>query len=91
VTELIGDYVPLKEGVRYGIVDELIFANDGNLQAVIVNPVSGARVRGYYAYPYYGDQHSYNPGLVTYKAPYGRNEIENLQPFDIGKVKKDKS
>jgi sporulation protein YlmC with PRC-barrel domain len=91
VSELIGDYVTLKEGVRYGIVDDLIFDNGGNLQAVIVNPVTGAGVRGYYAYPYYGSQHSYNPGLVTYKTPYGRNEIENLQPFDISKVKQDKS
>ena len=81
-TELMDDYVSLEDVRGYGYVNDLIFNNDGQLQAVIVNPDVGYGTRGYYAYPYYGYDYGYDPGLNTYGLPYNRSQIENLKPFD---------
>lgn len=82
VTELIDDYVQLKDVPNYGYVNDLIFDNDGQLQAVVVSPDFGYGARGYYAYPYYGYPYGYEPGMDSYQLPYTRDDIANLGPFD---------
>ena len=84
VTEVIGDYVRLKDGVNYGIVNDLIFDKDGKLQSVVVNPSIGYGVGGYYAYPWYGYDYGFDPGAEVYELPYGPDEIAGYEPFEDG-------
>lgn len=83
VTELIDDYVALQGGVDYGYVDDLIFNQEGQLQAVVVTPDIAYGASGYYAYPYasYGG-YEYDPGLDVYELPYTRDQVMGLEPFD---------
>lgn len=79
-TELIDDYVTLEDGRRYGWVDDLIFAKNGRLNAVVVDAVYGGY--GSYAYPYYGYGYGFRPGYNYYALPYSEIDIKDLAPFD---------
>jgi sporulation protein YlmC with PRC-barrel domain len=85
VTELIDDYVTLQGGEGYGYVDDAIFDEEGQLQAVVVTPDVARGTPGYYAYPYasssYGG-YEYDPGLDVYELPYARDQVMGLEPFD---------
>jgi sporulation protein YlmC with PRC-barrel domain len=83
VTELIDDYVTLQGDVDYGYVDDLVFDQQGQLQAVVVTPDITYGSPGYYAYPYasYGG-YEYDPGLDVYELPYTQDQITALEPFD---------
>ena len=42
----------------------------------------GARgVGGYYAYPWHGYDHGFDPGADVYEVPYARADIAELEPF----------
>jgi len=86
-SELIGDEVQLKEGVRYASVRDLIVSKEGQLQAVIVSPDVGyARgMRGYYAYPFHGYGYGWNPRNPHYNLPYGKADIADLVPYAYNK------
>ena len=81
-TELMYDYVSLKDYPGYGMVHDLVFSKDGEVEAVLVNPDVGYGVGGPYAYPYYGYERGFAPGDETYRLPYTREEIAELGPFD---------
>ena len=88
-SELIGDYVRLEDDQSYGYVSDVVFNDQGEVQAVIINPsyTYGARYGrpyGYYAYPYYGYGTGYGfaPGREYYNMPYTGDEIAELEPFD---------
>jgi sporulation protein YlmC with PRC-barrel domain len=87
-TELIGDYVSLKDVRGYGTVRDLVFDNNGQLQAVVVAPDVGYGVGGPYAYPYYGYGAGWGwaPGNNYYNLPYSQSEISQLGPFDYSKL-----
>lgn len=87
-TELLDDYVQLKDNRAYGIVDDLIFDRDGQLMAVIVSPdVRYGVTGGRYAYPY-SRYDAGRPGNV-YTVPYGSEDIQNLAPFDYSRMNDD--
>lgn len=86
-TELLDDYVKLKDAPAYALVDDLIFDREGRLQAIVVIPDVAYGVHGRFAYPYYGYRHGYDPGSDTYELPYTRSEINNLKPFDHSALK----
>jgi len=83
--ELIGDYVRLDDGDvvsdDHGYVKDLMFDPSGTLQAVLVerNLRQGG---GYQAYPHYGYDHGFDPGLSTYSLPYGESDLVDRSPFD---------
>lgn len=81
-SELMNDYVSLKDYVGYGMVQDLLFSQNGELTAVIVYPDVGYGIGGPYAYPYYGYDRGFDPGSGYYQLPYTRNEIAELGPFD---------
>ncbi|MDX1654443.1 MAG: PRC-barrel domain-containing protein [Candidatus Competibacteraceae bacterium] len=89
-SELIGDYVSLEDTAAYGIVDDLIFDQDGQLQAVVVTPDISYGVTGPYAYPYYGygygAGYGYQPGVDVYRMPYTRADIAELEPFEDDEI-----
>jgi sporulation protein YlmC with PRC-barrel domain len=89
-TELIGDYVNLQGGIHYGEVRDLIISKEGELKAVIVtSDVGYGRMRGYYAYPYFGYgmgyDNAWNPGNDHYDLPYGKTDIANVLPYAYSK------
>lgn len=81
-SELMGDYVSLQDYRGYGVVQDLLFSQDGEVIAVIVYPDVGYGVGAPYAYPYYGYDYGFDPGSDYYELPYTRDEIAELGPFD---------
>lgn len=51
VSELVGDFVKLSDGRRYGIADDLLFDGEGNIRAIVVTPAVGHGRYGPFAYP----------------------------------------
>lgn len=85
-SELINDYVTLSDGVRYGIVQDIVFSKEGDVEAVVVYPDVAYGVGRPYAYPYYGYDREFDPGAESYDLPYTMSEIEELGPFDYSKL-----
>jgi sporulation protein YlmC with PRC-barrel domain len=83
-SELINDYVTLQGGERYGMVDDLVFSKEGQLEAIVVYPDVGygVGVGRPYAYPFYGYGRGFQPGASTYELPYTMDEVSELGPFD---------
>ena len=74
--ELIGDYVSLREPVRYALVADVLFSRDGDMQSVVVRRVGSPVGPGWdYAYPYAG----YKPARYADPLPF---ENENVPLFD---------
>lgn len=87
VTELLDDYVLVNDGVGFGLVEDVVFSQQGQLQAVVVKPdVQYDDLDGVYAYPFYGYGYDYgygfNPGWGYYELPYGLDEASSLEPYD---------
>ena len=81
-SELQGDFVTLKGGEAYGYVRDLLFDQGGKLLAVVVATDVAYDADGYYAYPYYGYDYGFDPGLDNYSLPYTGDEIGEYEPFD---------
>ncbi len=82
VREIIGDYVSA-DGVNYGTVDDVVFSEDGRIEAVVVYPSYGY---GYstrpVALPY--NAAAYDPRAPYYSVPYGVAQLDELRPIDDG-------
>lgn len=61
----------------------MIFSQDGEIQAVVVESTVSAYGYGAYAYPFngYGVGWGWNPYSRVYTLPYGANQIGAMQPF----------
>jgi sporulation protein YlmC with PRC-barrel domain len=82
-TELLDDYVRLRDDESYGVVEDLIFNRQGALKTVVVTPdidYAGGPV----ALPFYGYPFDFDPGFNTYDLPYGTSDIGYADPFDYG-------
>ncbi len=78
VSHLIGDYAYLEGGMPYGLVDDIIIDQDGQVLAVIVQPDVSTGYGGYYAWPYYGVE----SGVDYYEVPHTMDEVTDLDTFD---------
>lgn len=83
VTKLIGDVVTAG-GAGYGTVDDVIFNDEGKIQAVVVAPALGYdgpedRV----AIPYNAE--GYDPYSPHYQTPYDVAQLNELQPYNYTK------
>lgn len=85
-SDLLGDYVELKDGTEYGYVSDIVFGQDGAVKAVMVNPDVGfgdsTYAGGYYGYPFYGYDYGLDPFADTYGLPYSEDEVAVHEPFD---------
>jgi hypothetical protein len=84
-TELIGDDAFMTDYAGYGGVRDLIFTQDGNLHAVVVNAYAGYG-GGYRAFPYYGYSYGWNPSYSNYYLGYGPDEVAELPAFDYDEM-----
>lgn len=83
LSELLDDYATLRGESGYGYIDNVIFSEDGEVQAVVVVVYSAARYgRGAYAYPFYGYDHGWDPAYDVYELPYEESDIVGLDTFD---------
>lgn len=82
-TDLIGDYVYLSDGSRYGYVADLI-VNDGKISAIISDSTSYGRP-GYYAYPY-SDRNLRTGAASRYDMEYSATEIDTIESFDYNEL-----
>ena len=82
-TELIGDYIKLKDVRRYGAVTDLIFDRAGRLRAIAASPdVHGTLLRRYP--PFSSKDPGWDPGDRYYVLPFSRKEIAAIVPRAIG-------
>jgi len=82
VRELIGDFVRA-DGRGYGTVDDVIFTDDGQIDALVVYPAYGYGYRtSPVAVPYQAD--GYSPYAPYYDTEFGTAELDELRPFNYG-------
>lgn len=82
LTDFVGDYATLSDGAGYGYVEGVIFSQDGEIQAVIIEPTVADYGYGTYAFPFYGYGYGWTPYNSVYSLPYGANQVGALEPFD---------
>lgn len=85
-TDLLDDYVVMQTGEGYGYIGDLIFDQEGQLQAVVANAVNDEiGDYGYYAYPWLGWDYPYgwDADLDYYVIPYSQEQIAGLTVFDF--------
>lgn len=69
LSELIGDFVRLRDGTGYGMVNDVVIGRDGRVDGVLVT--RDRRWGGStYAYPYYGYGYGFDPGRDYYVIPF---------------------
>jgi sporulation protein YlmC with PRC-barrel domain len=83
-SELLGDYISLKDVDDYGVVNDLMFDRQGQLRGVAAAPDIDSPVLQFYA-PYSGGDKGWDPGDEYYEIPYSRSELEKLLPPDKAK------
>ena len=78
-TELLGDYLSLKDIEDYGSVTDLMFDRQGRLRGIAASPEIDSPVVRFYA-PFSGNDAGWDPGDDYYVLPYSAEEIEKLLP-----------
>lgn len=81
LTDLIDDYAGVGEGNGYGYVDNVLFTEEGNIQAVVIEADSSYG-GGSYAYPFHGFDTGWDPSYSTYTLPYDEADLDNVSAFD---------
>lgn len=81
--ELIGDYASLNDVRPFGVVADLLFSDQGEVKAVVVDRASGGWGRGdWYAFPFVG----YRVDESTFHLPYGAEKVAAMQPFSYARL-----
>lgn len=78
ITDLLNDYTSVSSGAGYGYIDNVLFNDDGQIQAVVV---SGGY--GMYAFPFYGYGYRWDPSYESYNLPYSAEEAAGMETFNI--------
>lgn len=78
-TELLGDYVSLKDMDQYGSVTDLMFDKSGKLRAIAASPDFHGSVVRFYA-RYSGNDKGWDPGDEYYVLPYSEGELSEVLP-----------
>lgn len=81
LTDLLNDYASIGDGEGYGYVDNVLFSEEGNVQAVVIEADSAYGGEAY-AYPFHGFDAGWDPGYGTYRLPYDEADLDNLSAFD---------
>lgn len=82
-TDLIGDYVFLEDGARYGYVNDII-VGEGRISAIVIDAAASDR-SGFFAYPY-SDRGVSPMAGPRYDLPHGAAEVEAIEAFDYRKL-----
>ncbi|MHB0776086.1 PRC-barrel domain-containing protein [Halomonas sp. WWR20] len=81
LSELLDDYASIGDGQGYGYVDNVLFTQEGKIQAVVIeaDTVYGGEP---YAYPFYGYDYGWDPTYTSYALPYEEADLNELSAFD---------
>lgn len=83
-TELIDDYARYQGSNRwtnYGFVDDILI-DDDQISAVMIRPDNSfGGNNGLFAYPFYGYDYGWSPGLQNYDLPYDQATVEAREPM----------
>ena len=79
-TELVRSFIALEDRKAYGMVTDLVFTDEGDLEAVVIQPTVGAGRNAYYALPYM--QGTFNRTTGTWDFPYSDQDIRVLKSFE---------
>jgi sporulation protein YlmC with PRC-barrel domain len=83
LSDLIDDYATMGEGMGYGVVENVLFNDNGEMQAVIVSGSSADFADGTYTYPFYGYDYGWNPDRDSYNLPYTADDVSGMDNFDV--------
>jgi sporulation protein YlmC with PRC-barrel domain len=78
-TELLGDYISLKDVDQYGSVTDLMFDKSGKLRAIAASPDFRGSIVRFYA-PYSGIDKGWDPGDEYFVLPYSEGELKDVLP-----------
>ncbi|NYS62031.1 PRC-barrel domain-containing protein [Vreelandella salicampi] len=81
LTDLLDDYASVGEGNGYGYVDNVLFKEDGEIQAVVIEADSSYGGEPY-AYPFHGFDTGWDPSYSTYTLPYDEADLDDATAFD---------
>ena len=85
LSNLTGDLVSLEGNVGYGSVDDVIFSENGKIQAVVTRPSAGYGYgAGARAMPFAHAQ--FDPYQPYYRTPYRLSEVEKTDRFNYGRL-----
>lgn len=81
LTEIVDDYASVGDGVGYGYVDDILFTEEGKIQAVVIEADSayGGEVE---AYPFTGYHYGWHPSYRSYTLPYDEADLDAIKSFD---------
>jgi sporulation protein YlmC with PRC-barrel domain len=82
ISELLGSPVALRDGTRYGRIDDIVVDSDGTIR-VVVDPDT-AEARGLYAAPWAPGRFNRLRGVYT--LPYTRAQALRMEPLDYAKL-----
>ncbi len=83
-TELTQAYATLGDDEGYGFVDDLLFAQNGRLLAVVTQPTGGFEGgKSHFAFPY--DAEAYDRRRGAWRFPFSRGEVAVMEPFQLGR------
>lgn len=78
-SELVRTFVSLEDRKGYGMVTDLVFSPEGELEAVVAQPAAGYGATGAYAVPYAPGMYHRPSG--TWEFPYSDKDLEVLRWF----------
>lgn len=78
ITDLLDDYAAVNTGAGQGYIENVLFNDNGQIQAVIISGGDGVS-----AYPFYGYDYGWDPAYESYNLPYSADEMEGMEDFDI--------
>nr|WP_072825357.1 PRC-barrel domain-containing protein [Halomonas ilicicola] len=85
LTDLLDDYATLGSGAGYGYIENVLFNDNGQVQAVIVSASSADYNDGVYAYPFYGYDYGWDPAYSSYNLPYTADDVSGMSEFNVDK------
>jgi sporulation protein YlmC with PRC-barrel domain len=85
LSDLLDDYATMGSGVGYGYIENVLFNDNGQIQAVIVSGSSVDYADGTYAYPFHGYSYGWTPAYDSYNLPYTSDDISGMSNFDVQK------
>ena len=78
LSDLRDDGVTLRDGTRYGQIEDVILSRDGHVKAVIVDRRFGPG--GHFAYPFHAVTFDFDRNTAA--LGYDRNQVSDMRPFD---------
>lgn len=85
IRDIMDDNIVLRDGLRYGDVDDIIVGKDGRVKALVVTSTLDGAVAQRYAFPYQGEIF-FSADRNAFTLPYTREQVAGIPPLDYGEL-----